>query len=153
MQNALALFENLVRPRTALEIVRGTLIAMPEPCLGHAEVDPLEAAALVERAAGVLAPYREALERQFDPDASVVLEEVRVLTAALREAVAEHASAFDGWGAPTADLRARALARLVRSYDQLRRMVSYLRWEQGDADLLAPPLVTPARAVERLAGP
>ncbi|WP_437516454.1 hypothetical protein [Sorangium sp. So ce1099] len=39
-----------------------------------------------------------------------------------------------------ADKRARAFALLVRAYDQIRRAVAYLRWDEGDADEIAPSL-------------
>jgi hypothetical protein len=37
-----------------------------------------------------------------------------------------------------ADLRERALTILTREYDELRRMVTFVRWHHGDADELAP---------------
>ncbi|MGK3986025.1 hypothetical protein WME99_23465 [Sorangium sp. So ce136] len=39
-----------------------------------------------------------------------------------------------------ADKRARAFALLVHAYDQTRRAVSYLRWNEGDAETIAPSL-------------
>ncbi|WP_437601227.1 hypothetical protein WMF28_06615 [Sorangium sp. So ce590] len=39
-----------------------------------------------------------------------------------------------------ADKRARAFALLVHAYDQTRRAVTYLRWNEGDADTIAPSL-------------
>ncbi|WP_441288398.1 hypothetical protein ACSRUE_41605 [Sorangium sp. KYC3313] len=39
-----------------------------------------------------------------------------------------------------ADRRARAFALLVRAYDQSRRAVAYLRWDERDADTIAPSL-------------
>ncbi|XXT24742.1 hypothetical protein WME94_24740 [Sorangium sp. So ce429] len=39
-----------------------------------------------------------------------------------------------------ADKRARAFALLVHAYDQIRRAVSFLRWDAGDADEIAPSL-------------
>ncbi|WP_437947954.1 hypothetical protein WME98_45695 [Sorangium sp. So ce296] len=39
-----------------------------------------------------------------------------------------------------ADKRARAFALLVHAYDQTRRAVTYLRWNDGDADTIAPSL-------------
>ncbi|WP_437631636.1 hypothetical protein [Sorangium sp. So ce854] len=39
-----------------------------------------------------------------------------------------------------ADKRARAFALLVRAYDQIRRAVAFLRWDEGDADEIAPSL-------------
>ncbi|WP_437631633.1 hypothetical protein [Sorangium sp. So ce854] len=37
-----------------------------------------------------------------------------------------------------ADKRARAFALLVHAYDQIRRAVAFLRWDEGDADEIAP---------------
>ncbi len=41
---------------------------------------------------------------------------------------------------PAAEVRLRALTDLVARYDEVRRMLSYLRWHQGDADEIAPSL-------------
>jgi hypothetical protein len=38
------------------------------------------------------------------------------------------------------ELRARALTKLMKDYDSLRRMVTFVRWEEGDADEMAPSL-------------
>lgn len=42
--------------------------------------------------------------------------------------------------AATSDVRTRALTQLLRVYDSARRAVGYLRWEQNDADTIAPSL-------------
>jgi hypothetical protein len=42
--------------------------------------------------------------------------------------------------AAAADRRARAFTLLVDAYDACRRAVTYLRWNEGDADLIAPSL-------------
>ncbi|WP_437875408.1 hypothetical protein [Sorangium sp. So ce513] len=39
-----------------------------------------------------------------------------------------------------ADKRARAFALLVHAYDQIRRAVAFLRWDEDDADEIAPSL-------------
>ncbi|WP_437946670.1 hypothetical protein WME98_38120 [Sorangium sp. So ce296] len=39
-----------------------------------------------------------------------------------------------------ADKRARAFSLLVYAYDQIRRAVAYLRWDEEDADAIAPSL-------------
>ena len=39
-----------------------------------------------------------------------------------------------------ADIRARAYTLLVRTYEKVRRAIQYLRWEQGDAESIAPSL-------------
>lgn len=41
----------------------------------------------------------------------------------------------------SADRRARAFTLLSRAYSACRRAATYIRWEQGDADELVPPLV------------
>lgn len=41
---------------------------------------------------------------------------------------------------PTADTRRRAYTRFVETYSEIRRQVTFLRWELGDADEFAPPL-------------
>jgi hypothetical protein len=47
---------------------------------------------------------------------------------------------------PSADLRQRAYTLFVRTYDQVRRQIGYLRWEEGDADEIAPSLFAGRRA-------
>lgn len=42
--------------------------------------------------------------------------------------------------AATAETRQRAFALFVNSYDQARRAVSHLRWNEGDVDAIAPSL-------------
>ena len=39
-----------------------------------------------------------------------------------------------------ADRRHRAFSLFVKAYDQARRAIQYVRWEQGDADSIAPSL-------------
>ncbi|UJR86673.1 hypothetical protein [Sandaracinus amylolyticus] len=41
---------------------------------------------------------------------------------------------------PARELRDRALTLLVRTYDEIRRMLTFVRWPQGDADEIAPSL-------------
>lgn len=41
---------------------------------------------------------------------------------------------------PAAELRTRALSALFYDYDELRRMMAFLRWREGDAESLAPSL-------------
>jgi hypothetical protein len=42
--------------------------------------------------------------------------------------------------ADPAERRARAFTLLVKAYDTCRRAATYLRWEEGDADIIAPSL-------------
>ncbi|WP_438028661.1 hypothetical protein [Sorangium sp. So ce233] len=39
-----------------------------------------------------------------------------------------------------ADRRARAFALLVHAHDQIRRAFAFLRWDEEDADVIAPSL-------------
>ncbi len=43
-----------------------------------------------------------------------------------------------GARSPSADLRQRAYTLLAETYDDARRLISFLRWKQGDADRIAP---------------
>ncbi|AKF03950.1 hypothetical protein DB32_001099 [Sandaracinus amylolyticus] len=55
-------------------------------------------------------------------------------------------------GAPrisAAELRTRALSHLVSVYDQVRRMLTYVRWAEGDADAIAPSLYAARRGFHR----
>jgi len=48
-----------------------------------------------------------------------------------------------------ADVRRRAYTLFVRAYDEVRRIVSYLRWHEGDADSIAPSLYAKRKASRR----
>jgi hypothetical protein len=48
--------------------------------------------------------------------------------------------------APAVELRVRALSKLLKEYDELRRMVTYLRWHERDYDTLAPSPFTGRKA-------
>jgi hypothetical protein len=41
---------------------------------------------------------------------------------------------------PALELRAGALSKLARTYGEVRRMLTYIRWWDGDADTIAPSL-------------
>ena len=41
---------------------------------------------------------------------------------------------------PAEEIRTRALARLVRTYGEVQRMLTYVRWWEGDAEAIAPSL-------------
>jgi hypothetical protein len=43
---------------------------------------------------------------------------------------------------PSADLRQRAFTRMADTYDDVRRMIAFLRWKERDADRIAPSLFT-----------
>ncbi|HEU4535477.1 MAG TPA: hypothetical protein VFS00_15215 [Polyangiaceae bacterium] len=53
----------------------------------------------------------------------------------------------DGAGAPGRheDDKARAFRLMVRAYDEARRGLTFLRWREGDADLLAPSIFSGRR--------
>jgi hypothetical protein len=42
--------------------------------------------------------------------------------------------------APAAELRLRALSRLIHLYEEIRRMMSFLRWYEDDVDTIVPSL-------------
>jgi len=48
-----------------------------------------------------------------------------------------------------ADVRRRADTLFVRAYDEVRRIVAYLRWHEGDADSIAPSLYAKRKASRR----
>jgi hypothetical protein len=50
-----------------------------------------------------------------------------------------------------ADQRRRAYSLFVRAYDEIRRIVTYLRWHQGDADRIAPSLYGKRKASHKKA--
>ncbi|WP_437963618.1 hypothetical protein WMF04_28270 [Sorangium sp. So ce260] len=62
--------------------------------------------------------------------------------------VREHGA--DTGSADPADRRARAVALFVRAYEQTRRAVTYLRWDEGDAELIAPSLQRRERSARGL---
>jgi hypothetical protein len=43
-----------------------------------------------------------------------------------------------GARSPAADLRQRAFTLLAQTYDDVRRMITFLRWKRGDAERIAP---------------
>lgn len=57
-----------------------------------------------------------------------------------------------GAQAEAADLRDRAFTLLVNTYDDVRRMASFLRWKHGDLEELVPSLYSGRRAGKRSRG-
>lgn len=69
------------------------------------------------------------------------VERAAVLGPALIAALGAKAGAGTGPNAAdAADQRARAYTLFVRAYGEVRRGLYYLRWHEGDADLIAPSL-------------
>jgi hypothetical protein len=64
------------------------------------------------------------------------------LSLRLIHALGRRRAGSDGSGLPSRyeDERARAFRLVVRTYHQARRAVTYLRWDEGDADLIVPSL-------------
>jgi hypothetical protein len=52
---------------------------------------------------------------------------------------------------PAADLRQRAYTQMATTYDDVRRMIGYLRWKERDADRIAPSLYS-GRTTRRTKG-
>lgn len=69
------------------------------------------------------------------------LDEAAVLYDQLTAGVGEHQLAPTRVAAAS-NMRQRAFTLLVRSYDQARRAVSYLEWDAGDAEQIAPSIYT-----------
>jgi hypothetical protein len=69
------------------------------------------------------------------------------LSLKLIHALGRRRAGSDGAGLPSRheDERARAFRLVVRTYHQARRAVAYLRWDEGDADAIAPSLFAARR--------
>lgn len=50
---------------------------------------------------------------------------------------------------PEADLRNRAFSLMAHTYDDVRRLITYLRWKKGDQDVIAPSLWTRSSTARR----
>jgi hypothetical protein len=72
------------------------------------------------------------------PLVAAELDRAVVLAKSLSAAVAARDNGVHR--APAAETRIRVLSKLMRRYDALRRMMTYLRWEQDDVDQLVPSL-------------
>ena len=70
------------------------------------------------------------------------LGNILVTAVAVRHEVPEQAT-------KASDIRQRAYTLFVRAYDEVRRIVSYLRWHAGDADIFAPSLYAKRKASKR----
>ena len=75
------------------------------------------------------------------PVTSIELDQAEALANAVVTTLGENAQA-DSSASPSADLRRRAYTYFVQTYDEVRRAISYLRSEVGDADDIAPALFT-----------
>lgn len=64
------------------------------------------------------------------------------LSTRLLDALGQRQSGADGSGDPgeADDRLGKAYELLARAYGECRRVVAFLRWHEGDADLIAPPL-------------
>jgi hypothetical protein len=124
--DALAL-RGLVDPSRVAEIREGR---------GHLDTanDLVALSALLEeswpRIEGRTAASREEVEE-------AAVQGTRLLVALSRRGEAGAAIAPVG---DAADLRARAFTALRKAYHQCRRAVAYLRWDEGDLDVLVPSL-------------
>jgi hypothetical protein len=69
----------------------------------------------------------------------------------LLEALGHRRSGVDGAGTPEeAEWRlGQAFELMARTYDACRRVISFLRWNEGDADAIAPPLGHSRRRARR----
>ena len=67
------------------------------------------------------------------------LEQASTLAASLANALGEREQGPASTSAP-AEVRTRAYTKLVVTWDEIRRVVTFLRWHKGDADAIAPSL-------------
>lgn len=67
------------------------------------------------------------------------LDRAEALADAVATTLGENQQAGSG-ASPAAELRRRAYTLFVRTYDEVRRLVSYIRWTEDDADEIAPSL-------------
>jgi hypothetical protein len=67
------------------------------------------------------------------------LKDAQVLADRLTSAVGEREQT-PAQAVEATERRQRAFSLFVKAYDQARRAISYLRWEQGDVDSIAPSL-------------
>jgi hypothetical protein len=56
--------------------------------------------------------------------------------------------ALSALGDPS-EVRARAMTLLMRAYDDCRRAITYVRWSEGDADVIAPAIKRKVARVKR----
>ena len=75
----------------------------------------------------------------FTPVTSLELDEAEGLANELLTVLGENDQA-DWSSSPTALLRRQAYTHFVRTYEEIRRAVSFLRWKAGDADEIVPSL-------------
>ncbi|HEU4534922.1 MAG TPA: hypothetical protein VFS00_12420, partial [Polyangiaceae bacterium] len=148
--------EGETRVRTLLNEavpLRGRLLSSAETLAAFGLLDPLEVSA-VRRGTGHVDTAQDlsslvGLLRDAGPEvvAKSPLTEADLARAAelgglLLEALGQRQSGADGWGDPDeAEERvAKAYTLMANAYNQGRRLVSFLRWNEGDADDIAPPL-------------
>jgi hypothetical protein len=73
------------------------------------------------------------------PVTAIELDQAEALANAVVSTLGENEQATSP-SAPPLDLRRRAYTLFVRTYDEVRRLVTYFRWTEGDADEVAPSL-------------
>jgi hypothetical protein len=73
------------------------------------------------------------------PVTEAELDHVEALANALATTLGENEYAMSP-ASPSAELRARAYTFFIRTYDEVRRAIAFVRWDEGDADSIAPSL-------------
>ncbi|HEU4409168.1 MAG TPA: hypothetical protein VFS43_28175 [Polyangiaceae bacterium] len=81
------------------------------------------------------------------PVSEAMLERAGELSFQIVAALGRRKVGSDGAGVPSRleDDKARAFRLMVRTYDQARRALRFLRWSEGDADALAPSIFSGRR--------
>lgn len=72
------------------------------------------------------------------PVTSLELDQAEALANAVATAIGESEQSRAGFAA--AELRQRAYTHFVRTYEEVRRAITFVRWKDGDADEIAPSL-------------
>lgn len=73
------------------------------------------------------------------PVTSIELDESEALANVLVTTLGENGQA-DASASPSGELRRRAYTLFVQTYEEVRRAVTYVRWEEGDVDQIIPSL-------------
>lgn len=145
--------------------LRARLLSMAETMVLFGHVAP-ERVAVIRSGSGHLDTAEDLgalvrLFRELDPAIAsktpvgeAMLERAGELSFQIVAAFGRRKVGSDGAGQPSRleDDRARAFRLMVRTYDQARRALRFLRWAEGDADVLAPSIFS-GRRRERGAPP
>lgn len=146
----------------ALDAVRPELAALDATELDAVNLDLAAATVTAIGVVPELRTHRGAIERRFDAEEADRVEKLELYARAASQAQAAYLAAAgaapdlhvlskhclelrtmllaDATVSEAADVRQRAFTLFVRTYDELRRAMSYLRWHEDDVDSIIPSL-------------